>query len=113
MKIIRKKREGIKIEHNRKLFWIIIVLLVVLILLIYFIAQSDKEKGPSQNLSPECSKDGDCVPATCCHPTECVPAEKTPSCKNIMCSMVCSGPLDCNAGYCGCVKGKCEVVPNR
>jgi hypothetical protein len=25
--------------------------------------------------------------------------------------MVCSGPLDCGAGSCGCVNGKCSVVP--
>jgi len=25
--------------------------------------------------------------------------------------MVCEGPLDCGAGSCGCVKGKCSVIP--
>lgn len=108
MKIIRKKREGIKIEYNKKLFWIIIVLLAILILLIYFIAKNDK----ADKEGGECKIDEDCAPATCCHPDSCAPVEKAPECKNIMCSMVCSGPLDCNAGSCSCVKGKCEVIPN-
>ena len=29
----------------------------------------------------------------------------------LMCTMVCSGPLDCGAGSCGCVNGRCSVVP--
>lgn len=65
----------------------------------------DREKSEK-----ECTKDSDCVPATCCHPDSCTIKEKAPDCKNIMCSMVCSGPLDCAAGYCGCVEGKCEVI---
>jgi len=28
-----------------------------------------------------------------------------------MCTASCEGPLDCGAGSCGCVKGKCSVVP--
>jgi hypothetical protein len=58
----------------------------------------------------ECLNDNDCFPATCCHSSECVSLEKIPNCKGILCSMDCSGPLDCGAGYCGCVKNKCQVI---
>lgn len=113
MKIIRKNRKGIKIEHNRKLLLVIVLLIILLIVLIWFIVKNDKLNKVNQGISQECSADEDCVPATCCHPAECVPAEKAPDCKNIMCSMVCSGPLDCNAGRCGCIKGKCTVISNK
>ena len=105
MKVLRKKREGIRIEHNKTLFWIIILLLILFVILIYFIVNNKTDKEAS-----ECSADEDCVPATCCHPDSCTTVEKSPDCEKIMCSMVCSGPLDCDAGYCGCVKGKCEVI---
>lgn len=110
MRIIRKKRKGIKIEHNRKLFWLIILLIALLAILILFSVKNNK---PNQNASQECIRNEDCAPATCCHPSECAPAEKAPSCRNIMCSMVCSSPLDCGAGKCGCVKGACEIIPNK
>jgi hypothetical protein len=106
MKIIRKKRQGIKIKHNSKLFWIIILLIIALIILIYFIIQ----KNPKQATDIEKKN---CVPATCCHPDECVLAEQAPNCKNTICSMVCSGPLDCNAGHCEFINNKCTVIPNE
>jgi len=28
-----------------------------------------------------------------------------------MCTMSCEGPIDCGAGSCGCVEGKCRVIP--
>ena len=117
MKIVRKNRRGIRIEHNKKLFWIIILLIILLILVIFSIVRNNKEKAVSQNSqnpNPECSANEDCVPNKCCHATECVLAESllAPVCKDTICSMVCSGPLDCGAGSCGCVKGKCLVVPS-
>ena len=103
--IKKKKGKGIKIHHNKKLFWIIILLIIVLIVLIYFIKQQESEK--------ECIRDEECVAGSCCHPETCVAAEQAPECNGVMCSMVCSGPLDCGAGDCGCVKGKCEVISNE
>jgi len=64
---------------------------------------------PSGNQT--CLTDADCVPATCCHPDSCTAATEAPSCKDTMCTMICSGPLDCGAGRCGCVDGTCSVVP--
>jgi hypothetical protein len=29
----------------------------------------------------------------------------------MMCTAVCAGPLDCGAGSCGCVDGKCSIIP--
>ncbi|MEA3248140.1 MAG: hypothetical protein U9Q73_00365 [Nanoarchaeota archaeon] len=59
-----------------------------------------------------CLLDSDCVPASCCHSIGCVIKEKAPDCAETLCSWDCSGPLDCGAGYCGCVDNKCEVVSN-
>lgn len=106
MNIIRKKREGIKIEHNKKLFWIIILLIIALIILIYFIIQNK----PNQVTDIEKKN---CVPATCCHANECVLSEQAPDCSKAICSMVCSGPLDCGAGHCEFINNKCEVVPSK
>ena len=60
---------------------------------------------PVQN----CMVDDDCVPAECCHPTSCINKAEKSVC-NVMCTMSCEGPIDCGAGHCGCVNGKCSVV---
>lgn len=54
-----------------------------------------------------------CVPASCCHATECVLVNEAPNCSGIMCSMVCSGPLDCGVGRCKYIDGECKVVKNE
>ena len=59
----------------------------------------------------ECRIAEDCEPAECCHPTSCVRKGLRTPCDGVYCTMVCSGPLDCGAGSCGCVQGKCSVVP--
>lgn len=57
----------------------------------------------------ECSHGADCVPAECCHPSSCTAAvAKHPG--NLMCTMSCEGPLDCGAGSCGWMNGKCSVI---
>ena len=60
-----------------------------------------------------CIADADCVPAQCCHPASCTnrAAAATLSCENKLCTMSCEGPIDCGAGSCGCINGKCSVVP--
>ncbi|MFH0961485.1 MAG: hypothetical protein V1820_02275 [archaeon] len=56
-----------------------------------------------------CSTDSDCVPASDCHPSSCInQAYYKPS--NRACTAVCMGPLDCGAGTCECIVGKCSVV---
>jgi len=58
-----------------------------------------------------CITDDDCVPAQCCHPTSCTNKANKGVC-NLLCTMSCGGPIDCGAGSCGCVNGKCSVVPS-
>ena len=62
--------------------------------------------------APSCIADADCVPARCCHPTSCTnrAAAAALSCENKLCTMSCEGPIDCGAGSCGCMNGKCSVV---
>jgi len=77
--------------------------------------------SPTQTLPPpvvtapataqSCTTDDDCVPAQCCHPTSCTNKANKGVC-NLMCTMSCEGPIDCGAGSCGCVNGKCSVVPS-
>jgi hypothetical protein len=64
----------------------------------------------SPSAAQDCTRDEDCVPAGCCHPTRCIPAAEKGVC-NEMCTLNCAGPLDCGAGSCGCVRGTCAVVP--
>jgi hypothetical protein len=59
--------------------------------------------------SQNCTIDDDCVPAECCHPTSCINKAEKSVC-NMLCTMNCQGPIDCGAGHCGCVNGKCSVV---
>lgn len=94
---------GAKKKRIKKLFWSIIILIIFFIILITFIL---KNQGGITEDSLEC------VPATCCHPTECVSSEQAPDCSEIFCTAVCFGPLDCGAGNCEAINGKCEVVSN-
>lgn len=55
-----------------------------------------------------CQTDSDCVPAECCHPTSCINTRFKSVC-NLFCTQECSGPLDCDAGSCQCINGKCAV----
>jgi hypothetical protein len=58
--------------------------------------------------STGCIADSDCVPAQCCHPTSCVNKNNKGPC-NLLCTEVCEGPIDCGAGMCACVNGRCAV----
>ncbi|HMJ10590.1 MAG TPA: hypothetical protein VK524_04240 [Polyangiaceae bacterium] len=59
-----------------------------------------------------CSKDEDCVPAACCHPSSCVSRSRAPDCKAALCTMECrSGTLDCG-GSCLCQNGQCAAKLN-
>ena len=110
MKVMRKKgTKKIKIEHNKKLFVAIIILLIFFCSIVWIIIQ-DRKQIDEIVTEDICLIDSDCVPASCCHPDSCVIKEKVPDCGGIFCSQVCSGPLDCGAGSCGCVDNKCEVV---
>lgn len=74
------------------------------------------DEGENLCNSPEdceyvCYRDEECVPAQCCHPTRCVPLALAPDCTDVTCTLVCEGPIDCRAGFCGCLRGECTVIP--
>lgn len=76
------------------------ILIIILILI----------SGCEQGLK-ECELDSDCVPASCCHPTDCVSKENKPDCEGIFCTMECKdGTLDCGQGSCKCLDNKCGVA---
>lgn len=56
-----------------------------------------------------CTGDWDCVPAQCCHPTSCINRAFKGVC-TVACTLSCEGPIDCGAGHCGCVSGRCQVI---
>ncbi len=113
MKIIRKKGvDKIRITHNKKLLWIILILIGLLIVVIYFGAKASKDNEKIDD-GLSCKTNEDCVASSCCHPDSCVLKEQKPNCTGMMCSAVCSGPLDCGAGSCGCVNNKCEIVVGK
>ncbi len=75
---------------------------------------------PTQTITPvptttgdptACTDDSQCVPAQCCHPTSCINYLHKQPCTDMVCTLECSGPIDCGAGHCGCVDGKCQVIP--
>ncbi len=67
--------------------------------------------SPSPTGDPaRCTSDSECVPAQCCHPTSCINYRYKGPCTEL-CTLGCSGPLDCGAGHCGCVDGRCQVIP--
>lgn len=65
---------------------------------------------PTGGDTTRCTNDLQCVPAQCCHPTSCINVIYKEPCTEI-CTMECREPLDCGAGHCGCVDGKCQVIP--
>ena len=58
----------------------------------------------------QCETNEDCAPAHCCHPTACVPITEKPACGDVLCTMDCSGPMDCGAGSCACLNNRCSVL---
>ena len=88
---------------------LVLALIIVIIgFMTYFYIKTTKS-----DVSKECEINDDCVPAGCCHPSSCVSFDKAPVCEDIFCTQVCSGPLDCGAGYCGCINGKCSVINKK
>ena len=80
--------------------WTLVILLLVFLFLL--------SCTPS---TPECTVDKDCVPASCCHPSDAVARENAPDCRGVLCTADCqSGTLDCNQGEIKCIKNKCAAV---
>jgi hypothetical protein len=117
IEIVKKKGlEKPRLVHNKILFWIIILLGILLIVVIIFIVRgmgNNSSDKLNNNASNECVVESDCVPVCGCHPSSCTPKNKRPECEGVFCTQECSGPLDCGAGSCGCVNGKCSVVNKK
>jgi len=59
----------------------------------------------------QCQTDADCVPATCCHPTDAVNKAYDPDCSGIACTENCEpNTIDCGQGYIACVDNTCTAV---
>jgi len=113
VKVIRKKGlEKVKLVHNKKLFWTIIILGIILIAVIVYLVIYGKWDNNNNNVpvEKECLTNNDCVPVCGCHPSSCTPANIRPQCEKLFCTQDCSGPLDCSAGHCECINGKCGIV---
>lgn len=72
------------------------------------------EKGCVNCASPcrddFCRSNSDCSPAQCCHPDSCIIRTQAPDCEGVFCTQECRlGTMDCGAGYCACIEGRCEV----
>ncbi len=103
----------IKRNYYRKAVLTAVILIAVISLAVigFLIYTLWKEKA--EQIWKECESDSDCVPSSCCHATSCTSKEKAPDCRGVFCTQICSGPLDCGAGHCGCIKGKCKVVKSK
>jgi hypothetical protein len=65
---------------------------------------------PGEQDVRSCDTDTDCVPDQCCHPTGCINRAYRGVC-TLLCTNSCEGPIDCGAGHCGCLDGRCTVIP--
>ena len=95
---------------KRGLIGVIVIVGVLLVVgFFWFVGEWNSEEVEEEI---KCVSNEECVPEPGCHPTECVLDEGLFEDSNItFCTAVCSGPLDCGAGSCGCVNNKCKVIP--
>lgn len=85
-----------------------LVLLLMGCLLFVSCTQTNLNNVPENKL---CQKDGDCVPAACCHASDAVNLQNAPNCKGMMCTMDCAPKtLDCGQGEIKCVENECTAV---
>ncbi|MEA3254419.1 MAG: hypothetical protein U9Q22_01125 [Candidatus Altiarchaeota archaeon] len=74
--------------------------------------ESVKEEKKTKEFN-YCEIDSDCASAQCCHPTSCINKKYAPKCTDVMCTMVCQGPIDCGAGRCACRSNNCVVESSQ
>lgn len=86
-------------------------------------APTSGETRPPQTAAPstppapvECTRDSDCVPASCCHSTWCAPVAEGPECSGVGCTMetlpqTLDGAAIEGIG-CLCVEGRCGARLN-
>jgi hypothetical protein len=106
----KKSKQGRnKGKHKKKIIFLLSAVIVLGLTVILMAGIVEIRDNP-QEVS-ECSKDSDCVPASCCHASECMPREEAPDCIDAICTMECApGTLDCGQGSCRCIKGECAAV---
>ncbi|HII14932.1 MAG TPA: hypothetical protein HA362_01345 [Nanoarchaeota archaeon] len=106
----------------RKLLVLWLLVIGIALLLTSCAKETPEEGGSASDVcsieKPSCGQDSctakeDCVAASCCHPLSVVNKAYAPDCSGIMCTMVCSGPLDCGAGSIECVDGKCVIEASK
>jgi hypothetical protein len=96
-------------KRSNMLFIVALAAIVIIFAIGFFVCGSSGSPSGQIPDGLKCVTDSDCFPAACCHAESCMnEAYKTPC--NELCTQVCSGPLDCGAGHCGCFDGKCSVV---
>ena len=71
--------------------------------------RSTKKDTEERIVTNECFRNDDCVPATCCHPTDVVNTSFAPDCADTMCTMSCETILDCGRAIPVCDNGKCVI----
>ena len=92
--------------------WLKVGIVILLILaVLYFIFQllNAPEPPPYRDY---CKTANDCSAVTCCHPTEVINSYYAPDCRDIACTEICDGPLDCGAGRIECISNRCTIVSN-
>ncbi len=75
--------------------------------------ENGEDTGTDGEENPDlayCETDSDCVGATCCHPNAVVNREYAPDCSAVLCTLECSGPLDCGCGRPACENNRCTIV---
>jgi hypothetical protein len=90
---------------------LIIILILILVGSILFFVFKDSKNSIIED-KKYCLIDSDCVPASCCHANELVNKEYAPNCEGVVCSLECSGLLDCGEGKISCINNQCEIVSN-
>ncbi|HOW37152.1 MAG TPA: hypothetical protein PLK34_02800 [Candidatus Pacearchaeota archaeon] len=93
--------------NNIRIISVTIAVLILLSLILLFLKlRANSSENPEGIL--------ECVPDKCCHASECVLKQDAPECSSSFCTMECrEGTMDCGAGHCEYLNGKCEVVWNE
>lgn len=88
------------------------MLLLVLFASVFIIISSCTQisQEPKTKDIKYCKVTLDCAPATCCHPEDVLNKKYAPDCTDAICTQVCQGPLDCNAGKIECIQNKCVII---
>jgi hypothetical protein len=111
-KIYKREITNNTMKKKSKINILILLALILVVMTILLITSLNKYNEVPSPSNTACVYDSDCVPAQCCHPDSCINKDYKSVC-NLMCTAICSGPLDCSAGSCGCVKGECSVISSK